>query len=84
VLITRKRPINEHDRTIEKMQNERKSEQPSFVLFDTIIPETTKVSQALGWQGAPPTFINKWGNSLVPLLNNLAKETKEALGGDRH
>lgn len=84
VLITRKRPISEHDRIVKIMQNERKSEQPSFILFDTIIPETARVSQALGWQGAPPTFINKWGTSLIPLLNSLAQETKEALDGDRH
>ena len=81
VLVTRKRPISEHDRTIELLRNERTAKDPTFEVFDTVIPEATRVSQALGWQHAPPTFINKWGTDLVPLLNSLAEETKEALNG---
>jgi hypothetical protein len=63
------------------MRNERTAEEPTFVVFDTIIPEAVGVSQALGWRGPPPTFTNKWGTSLVPLLGSLARETKEALNG---
>src|SRR5262245_50816302 len=79
VLITRRRPVNEHDRTGDLMRNERKSDEPSFIVFETTIPEAISVSQALGWRGDPPTFTNKWGTSFVPLLNSLAQETKEAL-----
>ena len=61
------------------MRNERKADDPSYIVFETIIPEAASVSHALGWRGGPPTFANKWGTNLVPLLNSLAKETKEAL-----
>jgi chromosome partitioning protein len=81
VLITRKRAVNEHDRTTTVMRNERKANKPSFALFETIIPEAASVSQALGWRGPPPTFTNKWGTTLVPLLSSLARETKEVLNG---
>lgn len=81
VLITRKRHVNEHERMTGAMRNERTAEEPSFVVFDTVIPEAVGVSQALGWRGPPPTFTNKWGTSLVPLLSSLARETKEALNG---
>jgi cellulose biosynthesis protein BcsQ len=81
VLITRKRHVNEHERMTGAMRNERTAEEPTFVVFDTIIPEAVGVSQALGWRGPPPTFTNKWGTSLVPLLGSLARETKEALNG---
>ena len=81
VLITRKRHVSEHERMTGAMQNERQAEEPSFVVFETIIPEAVGVSQALGWRGPPPTFTNKWGTSLVPLLSSLARETKEALNG---
>ena len=79
VLITRRRPVKEHDQTGDLMRKERKANEPSFIVFETTIPEAIGVSQALGWRGDPPTFINKWGTSLVPLLNSLARETKEAL-----
>jgi cellulose biosynthesis protein BcsQ len=81
VLITRKRPVNEHLTTTTLMQNERKAEEPSFELFETIIPEATRRSQALGWRGPPPTFTNKWGTVCVPLLNRLAQETRKVLNG---
>lgn len=81
VLITRKRPVGEHQRMSDLMRNERKADEPSFSVFETMIPEATAVSQALGWRGTPPTFTNKWGTNLVPLLNDLAEETKEALNG---
>jgi chromosome partitioning protein len=81
VLITRKRSVNEHERMTSAMRNERQAEEPSFVVFETIIPEAVGVSQALGWRGPPPTFTNKWGTNLIPLLSSLAKETKEALNG---
>jgi hypothetical protein len=82
VLITRKRNVNEHERMTDAMRNERQAKEPSFVVFDTIIPEAVGVSRALGWRGPPPTFTNKWGTSLVPLLGSLAIRLVEAPGAD--
>src|SRR5262249_33618057 len=79
VLVTRKRPTREHHVHTEKMQNERRRPDRSFFLFRTEIPESTAVAEALGKTGTWPTFTNKWGPVIVPLLNQLVKETKEAL-----
>jgi chromosome partitioning protein len=81
VLIARRRPVKEHERTLELMQNERQAEHPSFRLFDTIVPEATSVSESLGKAGRAPTFTNKWGTGIVPVLGSLARETREALNG---
>ena len=81
VLITRKRPVKEHERTADIIRNERKAKEPSFHLFETVIPEATGVAEALRKNGSCPTFTNKWGTNLIPLLNGLAQETKEALNG---
>jgi cellulose biosynthesis protein BcsQ len=81
VLITRKRPINEHARTIQIIRNERTAKEPSFHSFDTIIPEAAEVTKALSKAGQNPTFTNKWGQALVSLLSGLVQETKEALNG---
>jgi chromosome partitioning protein len=81
VLITRKRPVKEHDRTANLMLNERNAPTPSFKLFKTVIPEAIGVAEALGKTGANPTFTNKWGPGVVPIFNQLAQETKEALNG---
>lgn len=81
VLITRKRPIREHEKTSVVLRNERKAADPSFEVFETTIPEAAAITEALGWRGDPPTFTTKWGTNLVPLLNDLAKETKGALNG---
>lgn len=80
VLITRRRPTREHERTAEKMRNERFADEPSFEMFETEIPEATQIAEALGKTGTSPTFTNKWGQ-IVPLLGQLAKETEEALNG---
>jgi len=82
VLITRRRHVKEHERTITAIRNERKLKQPSFESFETIIPESIQVPEALRKNGKSPTFTNKWGTDLVPLLSSLAQETKEALNGD--
>src|SRR5262249_17522585 len=78
VLITRRRHVKEHERTITAIRNERTLKEPSFASFDTIIPESIQVPQALRKNGRSPTFTNKWGTDLVPLLSSLAQETKEA------
>jgi chromosome partitioning protein len=79
VLVTRKRPVNDHEKTVRLMQNERLLEEPSFQLFSTVVPEATSISQALAKAGRQPTFTTKWGANMLPMLSALAKETREAL-----
>jgi chromosome partitioning protein len=82
VLFTRKRLVKEHAETIERIQYEQMLNPRHFELFETIIPEATAVSLALRKNGTSPTFTNKWGANLVPVLSQLAEETKEALNGN--
>jgi cellulose biosynthesis protein BcsQ len=81
VLITRRRPVREHERTAAVIRYEMKEADRAFMVFETSIPEAISVAQALGWQGAPPTFTNKWGAAFVSLMGGLVQETKEALHG---
>jgi cellulose biosynthesis protein BcsQ len=79
VLITRRRQVREHERMALLMHNEHLADEPSFKLFETEIPETTRIAEALSRTGTRPTFSNKWGTSVIPLLSRLAQETREAL-----
>jgi chromosome partitioning protein len=81
VLITRKRSVGEHDKTAIMLRNEHLAKPPSFKLFDTVIPEAIGIAEALSKTGKCPTFLSKWGNSVVPVLGKLVHETKEALNG---
>jgi chromosome partitioning protein len=81
VLITRRRQVREHERMALLMRNERFAEDRSFEMFETEVPETTRIAEALSRTGTRPTFSNKWGNTVVPLLSRLAQETREALNG---
>ncbi len=78
VLITRARRVNAHSRTIARIRNEPKAAQPSFALFETIIPEVIGVPEALARTGTHPTFTNKW-RALIPVLSKLSEETEEVL-----
>jgi cellulose biosynthesis protein BcsQ len=79
VLITRKRPVKEHERIMKQLQNEQSREQPSFRLFDTIFPEAIGIAEALGKAGDSTTLTAKWGANMLPLLEELARETREAI-----
>lgn len=81
VLVTRRRQTREHARTLVKMLNERLAPDPAFYIFNTEIPETTAVAEALGKTGTNPAFTNKWGHSVVPILDKLVAEAKEVLNG---
>lgn len=81
VLITRKRETREHHRYANEMLNERYKQEPSFKIFKSQVPERTRIAEALGRTGTEPTFTNKWGPAVLPVLESLAKETKEAVHG---
>lgn len=81
VLITRRRETREHHRFTEMMQNEHYKAEPAFKLFKTQIPERTSIAAAMAKTGTQPTFTNKWGPEVVPILECLAKEMKEAAHG---
>lgn len=79
VLITRKRPVKEHERLITLMQNELTLEQPAFRLFNAVVPEAIAIAQALGKATERTTLTAKWGANMLPLLSELAQETREAI-----
>jgi cellulose biosynthesis protein BcsQ len=84
VLITRQRKVLAHQRTVEWMRNAARGKERPFRLFNTVIPEAIGIAEALSKTGKWPTFTNKWGADIVPLLSDLATETQEALNGARH
>ncbi len=81
VVITRRRPIAQHDQIAAIIHKERGVDKPSFVPFETEIPEQAAVSAAMGMVGKYPIFTGKWGDEIVSVLSELAKETKGALNG---
>ena len=81
VLVTRKRATQEHERYLQLLKGEHLAPSPAFTLFETIIPETTRVSAGLGSVEKNPTFQRKWGDELVSLFKKLVAETEEALNG---
>ncbi|MEZ5786930.1 MAG: AAA family ATPase [Xanthobacteraceae bacterium] len=86
VLVTRRRPTNMHKKTIERlrlMRNETAGGKPAFDMYRTEIPERAAISEALAKVGWYPSFSNKWGDEVIEIVINLAKETKEALNGAR-
>lgn len=81
VLITRRKHTREQDRTAERLENERLREKPNFRLFETQIPERAAIAEALGKVESWPSFSQKWRDGTAQVLDDLAKETKEALHG---
>jgi chromosome partitioning protein len=84
VLVTRRRPIREHDATIERLRYELQAPDPAFAMFDTEIPERASIAEALGKTGTFPSFSNKWGIEVTSIMSDLVRETKEALDATRH
>ena len=84
VLITRRRPVVEHNRTVERMRNEMHADDPSFSVFETEIPERAAIADALAMTGTHPNFTNKWTPAVADILQRLARETKETLNGSHH
>jgi chromosome partitioning protein len=83
VLITRRRQVNIHTETAERLRNEAVAEKPAFDVFRTEIPETVAVADALSQTNQFPNFSQKWGPVVVPLLSDLVREIGETLNVDR-
>jgi cellulose biosynthesis protein BcsQ len=81
VLVTRRRPISEHERTIDRLVSESKHPKRSYSMFRTVISERAAIAEALGRTDKYSAFAQKWKDGTASLLENLVKETKEALNG---
>ena len=79
VLITRRRQVNVHAETAAKLRNEETAEKPAFKMFETEIPETVSIANALGLIDQFPIFSQKWGPTVTPLLQDLVGEITEVL-----
>jgi chromosome partitioning protein len=83
VLITRRRHVNVHAQTAEKLRNEITAEKPAFKVFQTEIPEAVAIADALGQIERFPIFSQKWGPVVVPLLAGLVNEIGDILNVHR-
>jgi cellulose biosynthesis protein BcsQ len=83
VLVTRRRQVNVQAKTVEKLRNESTAARPAFDLFRTEIPEAVAIADALSQVKSYPSFSQKWGPVVVPLLSNLVREIGETLNVDR-
>jgi chromosome partitioning protein len=81
VLITRRRPIREHDRTGERLRMEAAKDNAKYSVFATEIFERAAIAEALGKIHAHPTFSQKWRDGSDIMLADLVKEVREALHG---
>jgi cellulose biosynthesis protein BcsQ len=81
VLITRRRPIREHDRTAERLRTEAAKDGAKYSVFRTEIMERAAIAEALGKVDTHPTFSQKWKDGTDIMLADLVKEVKEALHG---
>lgn len=84
VLITRRRNVQEHWKTIEEVRNGQKQDK-AFKVFESEIPECIDVPKALRklHPNAHPTLVDKWKQRVLPALESLAHETQETLNGAR-
>ncbi|RTL48418.1 MAG: chromosome partitioning protein [Bradyrhizobiaceae bacterium] len=78
VLITRRRKVNEHDKTAERIRAERQAPAPSFKVFDTEIPERIGIAKAMGMIDDYPNYVSKW-KEMTTELNDLSKEIRKAV-----
>jgi cellulose biosynthesis protein BcsQ len=83
VLITRRRQVKIHAATADVLRNEATAEKPAFKIFETEIPETVAIGDALGQINQFPIFSQKWGPVVIPLLADLVGEITEVLNVDR-
>lgn len=89
VLITRRRRVLIHEQTSNDLRLAASETSPAFQVFQTEIPETVKVADALGQldgdltPSTARTFSSKWGPVVTPLLSDLTQEIEEVLHGHR-
>lgn len=83
VLITRRKKVKIHEETAEALQNEATAERPAFDLFRTEIPETVRIADALSQTEQFPSFSQKWGPLVTPLLSDLVGEIGDVLNANR-
>jgi chromosome partitioning protein len=81
VLITRRRPIREHEKTAERLRAEAEKENAKFSVLRTEIMERAAIAEALGKIDTHPTFSQKWKDGTDIMLADLVREVKEALHG---
>jgi cellulose biosynthesis protein BcsQ len=81
VLITRKRPTREHDRTIERLRSEAAVAHSGFRIFRTEISERAAIAEALGKIDEWPSFSQKWKDGTAAILEELVSEVEEAVHG---
>lgn len=81
VLVTRRRPIREHDRTSERLRAEAAKDDAKFSVFTTEILERAAIAEALGKIDTHPTFSQKWRDGADIMLADLVNEVREVLHG---
>jgi chromosome partitioning protein len=81
VLITRRRPIREHEKTSARLRAEAGKENATFSVFATEILERAAIAEALGKIDIHPTFSQKWRDGADIMLADLVKEVREVLHG---
>jgi cellulose biosynthesis protein BcsQ len=81
VLVTRKRPTREHDRTTERLRIEAAAAHSGFGIFQTEISERAAIAEALGKIHEWPSFSQKWKDGTAATLEELVTEVEEALNG---
>lgn len=80
VLITRRRPIREHDQKSQWLRAEA-ANGAAFDVFETVIDERAAIAEALGKIDIWPSFSQKWRNGTAATLESLVGEVKEAVHG---
>jgi cellulose biosynthesis protein BcsQ len=81
VVITRRRPTREHDRTSERLRLEAARADAKFAVFATEILERAAIAEALGTADTHPTFSRKWRDGTDMMLADLVREVREVLHG---
>lgn len=81
VLITRRRPTREHERTCARLRLEATRREAGFGVFDTEISERAAIAEALGKVNEWPSFSQKWRDGTAAMLEGLVSEVKEAVHG---
>lgn len=82
VLITRRKQVKLQHEIAEVLRNERQAKIPTFEIFQTEIPETIKIAEALSLIKDYPSFTVKW-SSVAGVLGELAEEVRKVLDVDR-